>query len=159
MPDLYDAPAARLGLLLKNRGLSCATAESCTGGLIGATLTDIPGSSEWYRGGVISYANEAKTRLLGVSGAMLATRGAVSEEVALAMAQGACGVLCADVALASTGIAGPGGGSTAKPVGTVWIGISSSGNAFAKEFHFKGNRENVRAQATQAALEMILEAL
>lgn len=105
MPDLYDAPAARLGLLLKNRGLSCATAESCTGGLIGATLTDIPGSSEWYRGGVISYANEAKTRLLGVSGAMLATRGAVSEEVALAMAQGACGVLCADVALASTGIA------------------------------------------------------
>ena len=122
MPDLYDAPAARLGLLLKNRGLSCATAESCTGGLIGATLTDIPGSSEWYRGGVISYANEAKTRLLGVSGAMLATRGAVSEEVALAMAQGACGVLCADVALASTGIAGPGGGSTAKPVGTVWLG-------------------------------------
>lgn len=106
MPDLYDAPAARLGLLLKNRGLSCATAESCTGGLIGATLTDIPGSSEWYRGGVISYANEAKTRLLGVSGAMLATRGAVSEEVALAMAQGACGVLCADVALASTALPG-----------------------------------------------------
>lgn len=109
MPDLYDAPAARLGLLLKNRGLSCATAESCTGGLIGATLTDIPGSSEWYRGGVISYANEAKTRLLGVSGAMLATRGAVSEEVALAMAQGACGVLCADVALASTALPACGG--------------------------------------------------
>ena len=152
MPDLYDAPAARLGLLLKNRGLSCATAESCTGGLIGATLTDIPGSSEWYRGGVISYANEAKTRLLGVSGAMLATRGAVSEEVALAMAQGACGVLCADVALASTGIAGPGGGSTAKPVGTVWLGWAWHGGARARVFHFSGDRAAIRAQAVEAAI-------
>lgn len=159
MPDLYDAPAARLGLLLKNRGLSCATAESCTGGLIGATLTDIPGSSEWYRGGVISYANEAKTRLLGVSGAMLATRGAVSEEVALAMAQGACGVLCADVALASTGIAGPGGGSTAKPVGTVWLGWAWHGSARARVFHFSGDRAAIRAQAVEAAILGLLALL
>lgn len=159
MPDLRESPAARLGNLLKEKGLCCATAESCTGGLIGAALTDIPGSSEWYRGGVISYANEAKIRLLGVSGALLATRGAVSAEVALAMARGACGALGADVALASTGIAGPGGGSPAKPVGTVWLGWALRGGSRAKLFHFSGDRAAIRGQAVDAAISGLLALL
>lgn len=159
MPDLQESTAARLGLLLKEKKLSCATAESCTGGLIGAALTAIPGSSAWYRGGVVSYANEAKIRLLGVSGATLATRGAVSEEVALAMARGVCGVLGTDVALASTGIAGPDGGSPAKPVGTVWLGWAWHGGAQAKVFHFSGDRAAIRAQAVEAALSGLLALL
>lgn len=159
MPDWQESTAARLGLLLQEKKLYCATAESCTGGLIGAALTDIPGSSAWYRGGVISYANEAKIRLLGVSGAILASRGAVSEDVALAMARGARGALGADVALASTGIAGPDGGSPAKPVGTVWLGWAWPGGVQAKVFHFCGDRAAIRAQAVEAALSELLALL
>lgn len=156
MSDPQESTAARLGLILKEKKLCCATAESCTGGLIGAALTDIPGSSAWYRGGVISYANDAKIRLLGVSAAILAARGAVSEEVALAMARGACEALGADIGLASTGIAGPDGGSPAKPVGTVWLGWAWRGGVQAKVFHFSGDRAAVRAQAVQAALSGLL---
>ena len=128
-----------------------ATAESCTGGLIAASLTEVPGSSAVVRGGVVKSLDVPENAFVDGS--------AVCEDVAVAMARGAASELGADVACSVTGIAGPGGEEPGKPVGTVWIGISSSGNAFAKEFHFKGNRENVRAQATQAALEMILEAL
>lgn len=136
-----------------------ATAESCTGGLIAASLTEVPGSSAVVRGGVVSYVNDVKMKSLDVPETAFVDGSAVCEDVAVAMALGAASELGADVACSVTGIAGPGGEEPGKPVGTVWIGISSSGNAFAKEFHFKGNRENVRAQATQAALEMILEAL
>ena len=136
-----------------------ATAESCTGGLIAASLTEVPGSSAVVRGGVVSYVNDVKMKSLDVPENAFVDGSAVCEGVAVAMARGAASELGADVACSVTGIAGPGGEEPGKPVGTVWIGISSSGNAFAKEFHFKGNRENVRAQATQAALEMILEAL
>ena len=136
-----------------------ATAESCTGGLIAASLTEVPGSSAVVRGGVVSYVNDVKMKSLDVPETAFIGGSAVCEDVAVAMARGAASELGADVACSVTGIAGPGGEEPGKPVGTVWIGISSSGNAFAKEFHFKGNRENVRAQATQAALEMILEAL
>ena len=136
-----------------------ATAESCTGGLIAASLTEVPGSSAVVRGGVVSYVNDVKMKSLDVPENAFVDGSAVCEEVAVAMARGAASELGADVACSVTGIAGPGGEEPGKPVGTVWIGISSSGNAFAKEFHFKGNRENVRAQATQAALEMILDAL
>ena len=136
-----------------------ATAESCTGGLIAASLTEVPGSSAVVRGGVVSYVNDVKMKSLDVPENAFVDGSAVCEDVAVAMARGAASELGADVACSVTGIAGPGGEEPGKPVGTVWIGISSSGNAFAKEFHFKGNRENVRAQATQAALEMILEAL
>lgn len=156
MSDPQESTAARLGLILKEKKLCCATAESCTGGLIGAALTDIPGSSAWYRGGVISYANDAKIRLLGVPAALLAARGAVSEEVAKAMAQGACEALGADIGLAGTGIAGPDGGSPAKPVGTVWLGWAWRGGVRAKVFHFSGDRAAVRAQAVQAALSGLL---
>lgn len=136
-----------------------ATAESCTGGLIAASLTEVPGSSAVVRGGVVSYVNDVKMKSLDVPETAFVDGSAVCEDVAVAMALGAASELGADVACSVTGIAGPGGEEPGKPVGTVWIGISSSGSAFAKEFHFKGNRENVRAQATQAALEMILEAL
>lgn len=136
-----------------------ATAESCTGGLIAASLTEVPGSSAVVRGGVVSYVNDVKMKSLDVPETAFVDGSAVCEDVAVAMAFGAASGLGADVACSVTGIAGPGGEEPGKPVGTVWIGISSSGSAFAKEFHFKGNRENVRAQATQAALEMILEAL
>ena len=136
-----------------------ATAESCTGGLIAASLTEVPGSSAVVRGGVVSYVNDVKMKSLDVPENAFVDGSAVCEDVAVAMARGAASELGADVACSVTGIAGPGGEEPGKPVGTVWIGISSSGNAFAKEFHFKGNRENVRAQATQAALEMLLEAL
>ena len=132
-----------------------ATAESCTGGLIAASLTEVPGSSAVVRGGVVSYVNDVKMKSLDVPETAFVDGSAVCEEVAVAMARGAASELGADVACSVTGIAGPGGEEPGKPVGTVWIGISSSG----KEFHFKGNRENVRAQATQAALEMILDAL
>lgn len=136
-----------------------ATAESCTGGLIAASLTEVPGSSAVVRGGVVSYVNDVKMKSLDVPENAFVDGSAVCEDVAVAMARGAASELGADVACSVTGIAGPGGEEPGKPVGTVWIGISSNGKAFAKEFHFKGNRENVRAQATQAALEMILEAL
>ena len=136
-----------------------ATAESCTGGLIAASLTEVPGSSAVVRGGVVSYVNDVKMKSLDVPETAFVDGSAVCEDVAVAMASGAASELGADVACSVTGIAGPGGEEPGKPVGTVWIGVSSNGNAFAKEFHFKGNRENVRAQATQAALEMLLEAL
>ena len=136
-----------------------ATAESCTGGLIAASLTEVPGSSAVVRGGVVSYVNDVKMKSLDVPENAFVDGSAVCEGVAVAMARGAASELGADVACSVTGIAGPGGEEPGKPVGTVWIGISSGDGAFAKEFHFKGNRENVRAQATQAALEMILEAL
>ena len=140
-------------------GLTVGTAESCTGGLVAGCLTAVPGSSSVVRGGVVSYVNDVKMKSLDVPENAFVDGSAVCEDVAVAMARGAASELGADVACSVTGIAGPGGEEPGKPVGTVWIGISSSGNAFAKEFHFKGNRENVRAQATQAALEMILEAL
>lgn len=145
--------SAELGPLMRARGLTIATAESCTGGLIAALLTEVPGSSDYVLGGVVSYANSAKTALLGVGTDLLAEQGAVSEPVALAMAAGMRRRLGADLALSVTGIAGPGGGSADNPVGTVWIGMAGLGDAVAaRRFHFAGDRAAVRAQAAAAAL-------
>lgn len=148
---------AKLAGQLGERGWMCGTAESCTGGLVGAAITAVPGSSAWYRGGVISYANEVKMGLLGVGEAVLAGHGAVSEPVALAMAKGACRALGVHMAVAITGVAGPGGGTPEKPVGTVWIawafGEETGGASRACCFHFSGNREEVRLAARKAALE------
>lgn len=138
-------------------GLRLATAESCTGGMIGALLTEIPGSSAWYLGGVISYANEAKVELLGVRERTLERFGAVSEATALEMARGVRGRLRADLAVSVTGIAGPGGGSAAKPVGTVWIGVASPRGSRAADHRFEGGREDVRRASTAAALSMLHE--
>jgi nicotinamide-nucleotide amidase len=134
-------------------GLTIATAESCTGGGIGEALTAVPGSSSVVVGGFIAYANRAKTALLGVSEAMLAEHGAVSEPVALAMARGARVALATDWAVAVTGVAGPGGGSAEKPVGTVWIAWCGPGIERAARFHLPGDRAQVRARTLALALD------
>ena len=158
MPDSETlALINELAQALKERGLECATAESCTGGLIGAALTSVSGSSEWYVGGVISYANSVKAGLLGVNEADLEAQGAVSEPVVRGMALGACRVTGADVACAVSGVAGPGGGTPEKPVGTVWIGWSKHGETRARKFHFSGGRDSVRAQTVTEAVRGMLE--
>ena len=148
-----DALVQSLAHALKRRGLACASAESCTGGLVGAMLTAVPGSSDWYLGGVISYANSVKTGLLHVREEDLASVGAVSEPVVRAMALGACAATGAGAAVATSGVAGPGGGSPEKPVGTVWIGWALGSESRARLFHFPGSRDEVRVQAARAAIE------
>ena len=142
--------------MLRGRGLTLATAESCTGGLIGERVTAIAGSSEYYAGGVITYSNAAKTALLGVSEEILEKHGAVSSPVAEAMAAGVMEKLAADIAVSTTGIAGPGGGTKEKPVGLVFIGLARRGKpVIAREFRFTGNRKEIRMAASQTAFEMI----
>jgi nicotinamide-nucleotide amidase len=137
------------------RGARIATAESCTGGLVGGRLTEIPGSSDVYVGGVVCYADELKTALLGVQPDLIKAHGAVSEAVAVAMARGAVERLGADAAVSVTGIAGPGGGSEEKPVGTVWLGLAAGGRVEAHRTLFPGSRHDVRARAAQAALFLL----
>lgn len=136
--------------------VTIATAESLTGGMIGSTLTSIAGSSAVFRGGIISYVNDVKERSLGVPKGVLDSEGAVCEDVAQAMAEGARSALTSDIAISVTGIAGPGGEEPGKPVGTVWMGVSSPNGVSSKVFHFKGSREEVRMQTTHAALEALL---
>lgn len=136
----------------EQRGYTIATAESCTGGLISATLTAIPGSSKVVKGAIVSYSNEVKHDQLCVSSEDLAQFGAVSEEVACAMARGVRESLSVDMAVSVTGIAGPDGGSSLKPVGTVWIGFADAEGVHAEVFHFKGDRESIRDEATMQAL-------
>lgn len=140
---------------LKIQGLTLATAESCTGGLLGGKLTGEPGSSAYYLGGVISYTNQVKEELLGVQRATLDAAGAVSPEVARQMAEGIRASLRSDLAVGITGIAGPDGGSPAKPVGLVYIGLATPEGCKAEKFQFIGEREGVRALAVQAALNMV----
>jgi nicotinamide-nucleotide amidase len=136
-----------------------ATAESCTGGLVGVRLTEIPGSSDVFVGGVVSYANDLKTGLLGVDPALVEAHGAVSEPVAIAMAHGAAERLGADMVISVTGIAGPGGGTEKKPVGTVWFGLGFRGEVSARRSLFVGSRHDIRARAAQAALHLMLRRL
>ena len=138
-------------------GKTLATAESCTGGGIGAALTAVSGSSAVYKGGIISYCNEIKHALLGVEEQLLEELGAVSGPVARQMAVGARNALSADVAVSVTGLAGPGGDEYGNPVGTVFIGYAYAKTALAREYHFSGDREEVRNQAICSALELILE--
>lgn len=139
------------------KGKTLVTAESCTGGGIGAALTAIPGSSEVYKGGIISYTNWVKENLLNVDAELLETHGAVSAEVAKAMAEGACRALQADIAVSVTGLAGPGGDEFGNPVGTVYIGYSDSRITDSIACYFTGNREEIRNQATEAALKIVLD--
>lgn len=139
-------------------GRTLATAESCTGGGIGAAITAVPGASAVYKGGVISYTNWVKEHCLGVSGDVLEKFGAVSLPVAQQMAVGVRKLLCSDVSVSVTGLAGPGGDEYSNPVGTVCIGYSDGHQSFAKKFSFAGDREAVRNQAIRAALQLILEA-
>ena len=139
--------------------LRLAVAESCSGGLIAHRLTNIPGISECFLGGVVSYANSAKTALLGVPAEMIAAKGAVSEEVARAMVTGVCSRLSADVGVAVTGIAGPGGGTPDKPVGTVWMAAKVGNDTVSKCKQFSGTRDRVIDRATTEVLLMLLELL
>ena len=138
-------------------GKALVSAESCTGGGIGAALTAVPGSSAVYKGGIISYTNEVKRGLLGVSKNALETVGAVSEPVARQMALGARRALHADIAVSVTGLAGPSGDAFGHDVGTVFIGYADETSTRVREYHFQGDREAVRDQTIEAALDMILE--
>ena len=144
---------------LRSRGETLALAESCTGGMLGARITARPGSSEYFVGGVVSYADQAKIELLGVPGGMLAQHGAVSGEVAGAMAEGARRALRADRALSITGVAGPDGGTAEKPVGLVFVGCAGPDGTRVREASFPGDRDSVRQFAATAALHLLRAAL
>lgn len=144
-------------VLNRLRGKTLVTAESCTGGGIGAALTAVPGSSEVYKGGIISYTNWVKANVLQVPWGLLDCFGAVSAPVAKAMAEGARSVLQADIAVSVTGLAGPGGDEFGNPVGLVFLGYSDADKSVSREYHFEGDRDAVRAQAVEAALRLVLE--
>ena len=144
-------------VITRLQGKTLATAESCTGGMLGAALTAVPGSSKVYKGGIISYTNEIKQKMLGVDAEVLKTNGAVSAQVARAMAEGARMALNSDIAVSVTGLAGPDGDEYGNFVGTVFIGYADVNTSFALKFRFFGSREEVRNQACEEALEMILE--
>ncbi|MBO7483357.1 MAG: nicotinamide-nucleotide amidohydrolase family protein [Kiritimatiellae bacterium] len=150
--------AETLVSLLAARGMTCATAESCTGGGVGSAITSVPGSSAVYLGGVVSYSNSVKSGVLGVSEATLAAHGAVSPECAAEMAEGARRLTGADVAVSVTGIAGPGGGSAEKPVGLVWFGLAAPGGTRTEKALFAGDRDRVRASAVVHAIGMLTAA-
>ena len=142
---------------LKAGGLTLCSAESCTGGLIGSLLTDIPGASSVYLGGVISYTNAVKQKLLGVSEDTLRVYTAVSRETAHEMARGVRERLGADVAISVTGLAGPDSDETGRPVGLVYAALDMNGFSFCRELHLSGDREAVRLQAAEAALQLVLD--
>ena len=157
---MTDALAAQAGAVLARSGVMLAIAESCTGGLIAQRVSAVPGSSRWFDRGFVSYSNSAKEQMLGVAPALLQAHGAVSEPVVLAMAAGVLVRSEAGFAIAVSGVAGPGGGSPAKPVGTVCIAWHRAGSAaIARAFHFAGDRDAVRMAAADAALRGLITCL
>ncbi len=156
MPESIEE---RVGKRLTEAGLTLAVAESCTGGLIGHRITDVPGSSTYFLGGVIAYAYEAKERLLGVRHSTLYEYGAVSEQTAGEMARGARRVVGADIGIAVTGIAGPSGGLPDKPVGTTWVAVSTRNREWTERHQWDGNRDENKAASVDAALELLLQVL
>ena len=160
--DLIGPTVHLLADFLQRKGWKLATAESCTGGMIAAACTDLAGSSNWFERGFVSYSNDAKTELLGVDAALIARHGAVSEAVVRAMAAGAISHSKAQVAVAVTGVAGPTGGTRAKPVGTVWFGLTCpgpSGQLVSEVRRFDGDRAAVRSATVQHAVRRLLELL
>jgi PncC family amidohydrolase len=149
----------QVGALLSQRGLKIALAESCTGGLIADLLTNVPGSSEYFVGGIVAYAYEAKVKLLGVTWETLQKYGAVSRETVLEMASGIRQVLAVDIGLAVSGIAGPGGGLPGKPVGTTWIGLVTPGSQDAWHYQFRGDRLKNKAASAEQAVRLLLQYL
>lgn len=150
---------SQIGTLLRQRDLKLATAESCTGGLVSDRITNVPGSSEYFLGGIVAYSYEAKVALLDVSWDTLQKYGAVSREVVLAMAKGARKVMEADIAVSISGIAGPGGGLPDKPVGTTWFGLSAPDGDWARKFVWEGDRLENKDLSAEAALQFILDYL
>lgn len=153
---LIQMAVAELGECLRAADNRLATAESCTGGLLASTLTDVSGSSDWFAGSVVAYANEVKEGLLGVPQAMLIEHGAVSEPVVLAMAKGVLQAVGADVSVAISGIAGPSGGTPDKPVGMVWMAWAYPSGAHARLHTFSGDRTAVKEQSVMAAINGLL---
>ena len=158
--DVAHRLAARVGRQLKERGLLLATAESCTGGWVAQMITSVPGSSEWFDRGFITYSDLAKHEMLGVRRETLDRFGAVSEEVVREMAEGVLRHSAARVSVAISGIAGPGGGSPRKPVGTVWLAWAVAGRETrCRSTHYAGDRDMVRQQAVMAALQGIIDSV
>jgi PncC family amidohydrolase len=152
-------PEMLVGPLLRSHKLTVATAESCTGGLVGDRLTNVSGSSDYFLGGVLSYSNDVKERVLGVPNAVLMSVGAVSRECALAMAQGTRRVTGSSIGISTTGIAGPGGATPGKPVGLVYIGLSAEGFERVESYVWAGDRIQNKRESAEAALRMLLEYL
>ena len=156
--DVAHRLSARVGDALQQRRLTLATAESCTGGWVSQVLTSIPGCSQWFERGYITYSNRSKEEMLGVPGALIEREGAVSEAVVRAMAEGVLERSPARVSVAISGIAGPEGGTPSKPVGTIWLAWATAGQPTrARSSHFAGDREMVRQQAVMAALQGVLD--
>jgi len=147
------------GAMLRERGLKLALAESCTGGLIGHRVTNVSGSSEYFTGSAVVYSYEAKVKTLGVSWDTLNGFGAVSSETVIEMARGAKKLFDVDIAVSVSGIAGPGGGTDEKPVGTTWVGLAANNGELSREFHFDGDREQNKTSSADAALQVLLDYL
>ena len=152
-------PEEKLGLLLREKGMRIAVAESCTGGLIGARITDVAGSSDYFEAGLVTYSNRAKERFLSVPHEVIAAKGSVSPETAEAMARGVRVATGADIGVAVTGIAGPGGGTPEKPVGLVYIGLAMADETITRRHQFQGDRTTVRQKTTEEALRLAIEVL
>lgn len=158
--DALCEKANRILAACKQHGLRVATVESCTGGLLSAILTELPGSSDMFTHGFVTYANAAKEQMVGVPKKLLDDNGAVSEPVARAMAEGGLSASGADVVIAITGVAGPGGGSDAKPVGTVHLACAVKGGATThRKMHYTGDRSAIRLSAVDTALDMLMDAV
>lgn len=149
----------QLSAILTERHLTLVTAESCTGGLVSSRITDVPGSSVYFLGGIVAYSYEAKASLLGVSWDTLNSKGAVSRETVIEMARGARRVFDADIAVSVSGIAGPGGGTDEKPVGTVWIGLATPGWEEARHFVWDGDRVHNKLMSSDAAMQFVIDFL
>jgi len=159
--DLADINILKQKLisLLSQKNISISTAESCTGGMLGATLTSIPGISQYYGYGFVTYSNDAKQKLIGVKENTLLKYGAVSSQTAMEMAEGALKVSGSDIAVSATGIAGPGGGTAKKKVGLVYIAYASKEKSIYKELNLSGDRESIRIQTVSDILNLIIEQL
>ena len=156
---MNEAIELRVGNALKDSRFTLVTAESCTGGLVASRITDVSGSSAYFMGGVVAYSYEAKAALLGVSWDTLNGKGAVSQETVLEMARGARKVFGVDIAVSVSGIAGPGGGTDEKPVGTTWIGLVTPTSEWARHFVWDGDRVQNKQASSEAALQFILDYL
>ncbi|TIH13731.1 CinA family protein [Marinifilum sp. JC120] len=156
---MIESIVPSIGKILVEKGWTMSTAESCTGGLVAATLTDFSGSSAWFSGAIVAYSNEVKMAQLHVPEAAIMEHGAVSEPVVRAMAEGVCKTLNVNVGLSLSGIAGPTGGTPDKPVGTVWMGWHVNGKTYAEKFIFSGDRMSVKQQSLQTVLEELHQLL
>jgi PncC family amidohydrolase len=159
MGEAGMSPEGKLNRLLTLKGLTIAVAESCTGGLISSRITDVAGASVYFEAGLVTYSNRAKETLLSVPGDLLAAKGAVSAEVAARMAEGVRHAAEADIGLSVTGIAGPGGGTVAKPVGTVYMGLAAVGVSLVRQHRFDGDRSAIKRQSADEALRFALDYL